>query len=226
MLSEGVATKAKLAPSESAASTARLERVDIAISLRIIVFLSFLTASFFVNVDGAVFAPALLSIQNDLHINKKEIAILNGVTFIFCGIFTIFTAPVMLQFEARTVLTFSALCNAIGTFLFIGSKNFYVMVFGRALSGIAQAWICTYAPVWINEFAPRAYQTTWMGLYQAVSIIGAVIGTVLGSIAADNRELGIQGWFTWRTTLFFPASAFLKLALTWYCMRNYVLDTQ
>ena len=131
----------------------------------------------------------------------------------------------MIHFEARTVLTFCALCNSLGLFLFISNKNYYIMVLGRALSGISQAWICTYAPVWINEFAPPARATTWMGISQAMAIIGGISGSVIGSIAADNHELGISDWFSWRTTLFFPASAFFKLAFTWYCLSNIVLDT-
>ena len=54
--------------------------------------------------------------------------------------------------------------------------------------------------------------------------MGGVAGTIIGSIAADNKELGIEGVFTWRHGLLFPAGAFLKLGLTWYCMDNKVLD--
>ena len=222
--STATSTKQYMSASDSAILTYK-ERTDIAISLRVLVFLSFLTAAFFVNVDGSIFAPALLSIESDLDISGKQIAILSSVTFLVCGIFTIVTAPVFLRFEARQVLAFSAICNSIGTIMFIGSDNYYVMVMGRALSGVAQAWICTYSPVWINEFAPHAYATTWMGIYHACCIVGGVAGIALGSIAADNRELGIQNWFTWRTTLFFPSFAFLTLTLTWYCLRNMVLDT-
>ena len=132
----GTSTKQLLTAADSM-TTVSNERTDIAISLRVIVFLSFLTAAFFFNVDGAVLAPALLSIERDLDISANQIAILYGVTYSVCGVFNILTAPVFLRFEARQVLAFSALCNSIGTFMFIGSHNYYVMVLGRALSGIA-----------------------------------------------------------------------------------------
>ena len=45
--------------SDSVRSLAK-ERTDVALSLRVLVFLSFLTSTFFFNVDGGVFAPALL----------------------------------------------------------------------------------------------------------------------------------------------------------------------
>jgi len=121
---------------------------------------------------------------------------------------------------------FCALSNSVGTFLFIGTTNYYLMVLGRAFSGLSQAIICTYIPVWINEFAQRSRQTMWMGLSQAMGILGGVTGAVIGSMAADNKELGIASWFTWRTTLLFPASYFLKASLTWSCCPNSILDTQ
>lgn len=45
------------------------ERNDVPLPIRVIVLISFLTASFFINVDGGVFAPALLSIEKDLNIS-------------------------------------------------------------------------------------------------------------------------------------------------------------
>ena len=65
-----------------------------------------------------------------------------------------------------------------------------------------------------------------MGIFQLFQILGGAIGSIIGSVAADSKEFGISDWFGWRSTLLFPASAFLKLAFTWYCVDNSVLDTQ
>jgi len=100
------------------------ERNDISLSVRLMVFLSFLTSSFFFNLDNGVFPPTLIQIEKDLDLNEKHVALLNGVTFMVCGTMTIFVAPIMARFQAKTVLTFSALCNSIGIFLFIGTKNY------------------------------------------------------------------------------------------------------
>ena len=80
--------------------------------------------------------------------------------------------------------------------------------------------------MWINEFAPRNSQTAWMAFIQLTVILGGAAGSIIGSIAADNKELGIEDSFTWRHTNLFPAGAFLLLALTWYCQSNNHLDTQ
>ena len=73
------------------------------------------------------------------------------------------TGPLMLKFESRSVLTFCGLMYAAGLFMFLLSVNFNFLVVGRSLSGLAQAIICAYGPVWVNEFAPRKSQATWMG---------------------------------------------------------------
>lgn len=61
------------------------------------------------------------------------------------------------------------------------------MVIGRALNGIAQAIISTYAPAWVNEFSSKANQTAWIASCQGFGILGIALGAIVGSIAADNR---------------------------------------
>ena len=202
------------------------ERTDVAIGLRRIVLITLLASAFFFNVDSGIFAPALLKIEADLEVSEKGIAILNSVSYILSGALPMFTGMVMMYFEARTVLVCCALLNSFGTFLFIGTKNYHLLVVGRAMTGICQAFISTYAPVWVNEFSPKVSKTTWMGYISGCGIFGGVMGAVVGSIAADNEQLGISTWFNWKTTLLFPATAFTKIALTFFCMSNLVLDTQ
>lgn len=48
----------------------------------------------------------------------------------------------------------------------------------------------------------------------------------MGSIAADNKLLGLENLYTWRSTLLFPAGGFLKIAFTWLFIDNEALDTQ
>ena len=143
-----------------------------------------------------------------------------------CGTTTIFTAPLMRKFEARSVLIFSGLCCSVGSFIFLGSREtYYMQVLGRGILGLGQAVLGTYAPVWINEFAPKDKLALWLGLNSLASIAGAISGNILGSIAADSEHIDELSWFKWQTAIAIPAGAFLKLTLTWYCCRNEVLDS-
>ena len=112
--------------------------------------------------DTGSIPAALLVIEQDLSLTDMEIAVLNSVTFLVCGVLTILTGPVMAKFEARSVLVFCAICNSLGSFTFLFTSNYWLLVAGRALNGLSDAFICTYNPVWITEFAPRDHQTTWL----------------------------------------------------------------
>ena len=72
----------------------------------------------------------------------------------------------------------------------------------RIVQGVALAFGTTYAPVWINNFAPRKTVTQWISYMQSLSMIGIIVGYIVGSIAADAKELGISEYFNWRRALF------------------------
>ena len=114
-----------------------IERNDVPLRTRTILLLSFLAASFFENADSGIMPPAILVIQEDLQISNKEIAILNGVTFLVCGVLTITTGPLMLRFEARSVLITCALLYTVGLVTFVSCTDFNLLVFGRALCGVS-----------------------------------------------------------------------------------------
>ena len=73
----------------------------------------------------------------ELDVSAKQIAILNGTTFIVSAIFTIFTSPIMNKFEARSIMITCAVSFSFGTALFISSKNYAINAIGRGLIGAA-----------------------------------------------------------------------------------------
>ena len=48
-----------------------------------------------------------------------------------------------------------ALTMSIGLFIFSTFREYEMLVLGRVLAGISQAMLCTYGPVWIDEFSPK-----------------------------------------------------------------------
>ena len=135
--------------------TEAVERNDVSLALRTLILFSFLASSFYINVEQGIVPPAILVIQEDLQISKKQIAILQGVTLFVCGILSIFTAPIFLRFEARSIMVLMALTMSIGLFIFSTFREYEMLVLGRVLAGISQAMLCTYGPVWIDEFSPK-----------------------------------------------------------------------
>ena len=59
------------------------------------------------------------------------------------------------MFEARSIMVLMALTMSIGLFIFSTFREYEMLLLGRILAGISQAMLCTYGPVWIDEFSPK-----------------------------------------------------------------------
>lgn len=65
-----------------------------------------------------------------------------------------------------------------------------------------------------------------MAYVSLFSILGSLFGSIIGSIAADNKDLGIrESQFNWRHTFMFQGGAYLKIGLLWLFTSNEILDT-
>ena len=52
----------------------------------------------------------------------------------------------------------------------------------RFMMGVTEAFIVIYAPVWVNNYSPLEYSTTWMGILHSCTALGVILGYVLASI--------------------------------------------
>lgn len=77
--------------------------------------------------------------------------------------------------------------NASSTLLFLYSTDYDVLLFARIIQGISYAFFSTYQPVWINTFAPKKVVTQWISYAQSLSMIGIIIGYMVGALAADAK---------------------------------------
>ncbi len=81
--------------------------------------------------------------------------------------------------------------NASSTLLFLYSTNYYALLGARIVQGFSYAFFSTYQPVWINTFAPKKMVTQWISYAQSLSMIGIIVGYIVGAMAADAKQLGI-----------------------------------
>lgn len=61
--------------------------------------------------------------------------------------------------------------------------------------------------MWINSFAPKRQVTQWISYAQSLSMVGIIIGYIVGAMAADAHELGIAEHFNWRRAIFLQGVA-------------------
>uniref|UniRef100_H3GED6 Major facilitator superfamily (MFS) profile domain-containing protein n=2 Tax=Phytophthora ramorum TaxID=164328 RepID=H3GED6_PHYRM len=66
------------------------------------------------------------------------------------------------------------------------SESYYVLIFGRLVSGVGEAsFQCTATP-FINRFAPPAKRSLYLGIYLASITVGTAVGYIYGSIFASS----------------------------------------
>ncbi|OQR80602.1 Major Facilitator Superfamily (MFS) [Achlya hypogyna] len=82
------------------------------------------------------------------------------------------------------------------------AESFYLLLFGRLLSGVGEASFHATAPPFIDEFAPPAKRTLWLGFYYATFSIGQALGFSYGSLTA--RTVGWDYGFYLTALLMVP----------------------
>ncbi|OQR80603.1 Major Facilitator Superfamily (MFS) [Achlya hypogyna] len=88
------------------------------------------------------------------------------------------------------------------------AESFYLLLFGRLLSGIGESSFHATAPPFIDEFAPPAKRTLWMGIFFAAVSVGQAIGFSYGSVTA--RSIG------WDIGYYITAALMVPLAIICY----------
>ena len=48
--------------------------------------------------------------------------------------------------------------------------------------GAIEAFIVIYGPVWVNNYSPLEYSTTWMGILHSCTALGVILGYVIAAL--------------------------------------------
>jgi len=64
-------------------------------------------------------------------------------------------------------------------------KLYGLMLFMRCCTGVFQAFISIYSPIWVDQFGPRNRKTVMMSLIQAASPLGIVLGYGLTAVIQE-----------------------------------------
>ena len=75
--------------------------------------------------------------MEELHITQGETAFLASVSFLSCGVGSVFVSPIMRYFKVKHVLIFTQLMNAFSTLLFLYSTSYWYLLGARIVQGFA-----------------------------------------------------------------------------------------
>ncbi|KAF0700129.1 Aste57867_9317 [Aphanomyces stellatus] len=83
------------------------------------------------------------------------------------------------------------------------TKSFYLLLFGRILSGIGESSFQCISPAFIDDHAPSATRTLWMGIFFTGTSVGTAMGYGYGAFFAHS-SLGWAASFYLEALLMFP----------------------
>ena len=176
---------------------------------RNIIFAFFLLSNLFLNYDTGVIPASLIKITQEINFNYSEQALIGSLVYLGLSFASLFVSMIFSKFGPSKVCSLILLLNCISCFTFSLSSNKIILFSMRFLMGATEAFIVIYGPVWVNNYSPLEYSTTWMGILHSCIVLGVVTGYVTASIIINF----FGKYFTWRFAIQIQGFAEIFFAL-------------
>ena len=176
---------------------------------RNIIFAFFLLSNLFLNYDTGVIPASLIKITQEIKFNYSEQALIGSLVYLGLSFASLFVSMIFSKFGPSKVCSLILLLNCISCFTFSLSSNKIILFSMRFLMGATEAFIVIYGPVWVNNYSPLEYSTTWMGILHSCIVLGVVTGYVTASIIINF----FGKYFTWRFAIQIQGFAEIFFAL-------------
>jgi len=135
----------------------------------------------------------------------------------------------------RIVICGAVLLNPFAVLAMALAPSPVFLYVARFVSGFLRAPIIIYAPVWVDEFAPKKSLTRWVSVLQANVALGIMLGYLLGGIAThyDSPKGWPKGWRLALTIQFFLLCPFVIIFMfvrgkyvNVRCVRDFFLQSR
>ena len=146
------------------------------------IYAVFLLSNLFLNYDTGVIPASLIEITKEIHLDYSEQALIGSLVYLGLSFASLFVSLIFSKFGPSKVCSIILLLNLISCFIFSFSSNKIILFSMRFMMGVTEAFIVIYAPVWVNNYSPFEYSTTWMGILHSCTALGVILGYVVASI--------------------------------------------
>ena len=176
---------------------------------RTLIFIFFLLSNLFLNYDTGVIPAALIEITKEINLDYTEQALIGSLVYLGLSFASLFVGYIFSKFSPSKVCSLVLLLNCLSCFIFSLTSIKIILFTLRFLMGATEAFIVIYGPVWVNNFSPLEYSTTWMGILHSCTVLGVVTGYVSASIIINF----FYNIFTWRFSIQIQGFADILFAL-------------
>eukprot|EP00744_Colponema_vietnamica_P005024 GILI01007410.1.p1 GENE.GILI01007410.1~~GILI01007410.1.p1 ORF type:complete len:579 (+),score=197.95 GILI01007410.1:84-1820(+) len=184
-------TKTKTSTAAASANAPAAKVLDpIESRKRKIIFFCLFMLTILVNYDSGAVPAVLDYIAADFKLSYGALGLLGSLPYIGLTVFSPVSGYLLQKFSAKKVVVTLLFLNILSAVLFAFSPETVSLFITRLAIGCTQASFIIYAPVWVDEFAPDATRTIWLGCIQAA--VG--LGVMVGYAAAGFFAISIGRW--------------------------------
>lgn len=191
------------------------------IGTRKIVFTLLCIMQLFANFDAGVIPSGLNQIMFEYELTSTEAGWLGS--YVYVGL--VFSCPItgylLTKMKSqRKILLCSLGLNLIALCLFVvcPSNAKGLLMFTRFLTGLSQAPLFVFPPVWVSEFAPEDSYGLWFALLQAMVPLGITFGFTFTMIFQLPEVFGqADGW---RAAIWMQIAVLAPFLIMYFVLRG------
>uniref|UniRef100_A0A7S1J346 Major facilitator superfamily (MFS) profile domain-containing protein n=1 Tax=Eutreptiella gymnastica TaxID=73025 RepID=A0A7S1J346_9EUGL len=142
---------------------------------------------------------------HDFKLGYAEVGLLQSLVYFGLTVSCSFGGSLLLRYQAKWLVTVGLTIDVLCLGLMAMTHSATICIGSRFLLGLAQAYLIMYLPVWIDEFAPDGYATTWMSIAQAGVPVGIMCGYMSSGMLAAHTGLNWRYSFGIQVCLLIPA---------------------
>lgn len=141
--------------------------------------------------EAGMVASMMTQIRSSLHLTytlEGVVAASPDLGIVPAGVIAVYLFH---YFSAYRVLVTGQFCIGFSAIFAVLIPTATSLIFARALGGLFWGFAAVHYPSWINKYG-GSNQTLWLGLYNAMLLVGILVGYCVGA-AADTT-----GFVSWR----------------------------
>ena len=166
------------------------------------------------NVIDGVLPASLVAINREMVLDYSTAGALGGLVYLGLVVSSFLAGPVLQKYSIRKTLAFACALEGMFCIGFGMSPYTPILLISRFGVGFFMGFISVFAPVWVDEFAPKERQTMWMSFLQLATPLGIMLGYAIGIVVSSSPTINFyEGWGMWRVPFVMQGALIVPLSL-------------
>ena len=156
---------------------------DISDKKRNIIFIILSIIATLSSLDGGIIPQQNETIKKDFESDDEErVGLFGSIDYIGRVFGSFIFTLIMGRMNRKMILVVTLLFKSVTMIIPIISKQYYINLIARCLSGISQVFYPIYLPVWCDQYAKKKFKAIWVTIVQLGNPIGIILGYGLGML--------------------------------------------